>query len=104
VALVLVAAALYTAFRTQRFTGAGTQDLGTIKVPVSSTLEWRCPGCADFAVMGYTSSGSELNVFELNRSSGSKKIGAGVYQEVIVDAPPNGGESEPHWTIEIRPE
>lgn len=87
----------------QTFTGNGTENLGTINVPVASTLHWSCPGCAVFSITGQTSSYAQtIAVDSSSSTSGSSAVEPGTYHgvEVISDEGVSGGSG---WTVTISP-
>jgi len=48
----------------QTFTGNGTENLGTIKVPTDSLLTWQCRSCALMTIGGATP-GVDLNAIQV---------------------------------------
>ena len=80
------------AAQTQRFSGNGGKNLGTIKVPTDSTLTWTCDGDI-FSVRGESSLGIFVNS---QAHSGDSAVAAGTYTGVLVNAIGN-------WTITIAP-
>jgi hypothetical protein len=89
--------------RPQTFTGSGTENLGTINVPVASTLHWSCPGCSVFSITGQTSSYSQtIAVDSSSSTSGVTAVEPGTYHSVSVisDEGASGGSG---WTITISP-
>ncbi len=92
-----------TKAKPQVFTGSGTENLGTINVPVASTLHWSCPSCSVFSVTAHTSSYTQtIAVDSSSRTSGVTAVEPGTYGEaqVISDEGASGGSG---WTITISP-
>jgi hypothetical protein len=85
---------------TKTYSGAGGQNLGTIHVPVESTLTWECPSCTsdNFQIFNGASDSNEITVNALNQTSGKTHIDEGSYHDVLVNTE---GES---WTIHIAPD
>lgn len=87
------------------YTGEGQQSLGTIVVPVSSTLTWECPSCAtaqegigaNFIVENAGSDGKDLGVNGLKQTHGVSPIEPGRYHTVVVNTQAGA------WTIHIAP-
>jgi hypothetical protein len=87
------------------YTGEGQKNLGTIVVPVSSTVSWECPGCAtaqegvgaNFIIENASSDENRIGVNSLKETHGVTPIAAGTYHTVVVNTQ---AES---WTIRITP-
>jgi len=88
---------------TKTYTGTGGENVGTIHVPVASTLHWECPPCAggnggdNFTIGNSASDEKSITVNTLDRTSGETQLGEGTYHEVVVNT-----EGE-EWTIHITP-
>lgn len=88
---------------TKTYTGTGGENIGTIHVPVASTLHWECPPCAggsggdNFQISNGASDEKTITVNTLDRTSGETQVGEGTYHEVVVNT-----EGE-EWTIHITP-
>ena len=85
--------------KAQTFTGAGTENLGTINVPVQSTLHWRCPSCGsdNFVINNSFNDDNQLTVNDLNETSGQTAVDSGTYTDVQVLTE---GQA---WTVTITP-
>jgi hypothetical protein len=83
------------------FSGNGSRSLGTITVPVASTLHWSCSSCEIFGVDGLSENGSSIAVDSEHHGSGETAVEPATYKEVkvIVDETESAGG----WTIEITP-
>jgi hypothetical protein len=87
--------------RPQTFTGAGSENLGTISVTSPSTLEWTCRGCLVFGLNGATSDYSAtIGIDSSSHSSGVTAVEPGTYKSVSVIA--DEGETNAGWTIHIH--
>ncbi len=87
--------------RPQVFRGAGTENLGTLSVATSSTLEWTCRGCTIFVIEGHTNDFSSIiDIDNSDHSSGVSAVEPGTYESVNVAA--DEGETNAGWTIEVR--
>ncbi|MGA2469229.1 MAG: serine/threonine-protein kinase [Solirubrobacteraceae bacterium] len=81
----------------QTFSGSGDETLGTVNIPVASTLTWSCATCAGFWLTS-TPRLTWLNVFTTGGTSGTAIVNAGTYpgtatQDVLGS----------HWSITITP-
>jgi hypothetical protein len=86
----------------QTFKGAGSENIGTINVPVASTLRWSCASCTVFSADALaTDDTSSITVDVQNRTSGSTAVEAGTYKAVSVIA--DEGEGNSGWTITVTP-
>jgi hypothetical protein len=82
----------------QRFAGVGTENLGTITVPVDSTLQWSCPSCSsDNYQIVNSDAGSNIAVNGLDQTSGTTVITAGIYHSVTINT-----EGQ-NWAFTITP-
>jgi hypothetical protein len=85
----------------QTFSGVGSENIGTIKVPVASTLKWSCPTCAsgagNFIINNGATNSSQIDVNALHQTSGKTFVNAGTYTDVSIET--EGG----NWTITISP-
>jgi hypothetical protein len=87
------------------YTGEGQKNLGTIVVPVSSTVSWECPGCAtaqegigaNFIIENATSDHKDFGVNGLKETHGVSPLEPGEYHTVVVNT--QGGA----WTVRITP-
>jgi hypothetical protein len=87
------------------YTGEGQKNLGTITVPVSSTVSWSCLTCAtaqegigaNFIIENASSDENKIGVNSLKESHGVTPIAAGTYHTVVVNTQ---AES---WTVRITP-
>jgi hypothetical protein len=87
------------------YTGEGQKSLGTITVPVSSTVSWECPGCAtaqegigaNFIIENATSDHKDFGVNGLKETHGVSPLEPGEYHTVVVNT--QGGA----WTVRITP-
>jgi hypothetical protein len=75
----------------QSFSGSGTETIGTLEIPVDSTLEWTNDG----ALFQIFDASFGITVSSL-APSGSTSVSAGVYPNVLVNAVGS-------WTITISP-
>ena len=68
------------------YSGTDTQNLGTINVPVDSTLRWTCSGCSssNFIINNDPGDANVIAVNSLNETSGQTVISAGTYTKVTV--------------------
>ncbi len=84
---------------TQHFSGSGQKSLGTITVPVDSTLSWSCASCSrtNFIINNASSDDHDMPTNGLNQTHGVDPLPAGTYHTVVVDT--TGAD----WTIDIRP-
>lgn len=66
--------------------GTDTQNLGTINVPVDSTLRWTCSGCSssNFIIENDPGDANLIAVNSLNQTSGQTVVSAGTYTKVTV--------------------
>ncbi len=87
------------AAKPQTFSGAGSENIGTITVPGSSTLTWSCPTCAsgNFIINNGVNDSAQIGVNSLDQASGKTVIDAGTYTDVSINTE---GQS---WTITITP-
>lgn len=83
----------------QTFRGTGTENIGTVAVPVQSTLYWQCSSCGsdNFVVNNNFNDDSTIDVNALNQKSGKTVVDAGTYHDVEIDTEGQG------WTIRIVP-
>lgn len=83
----------------QKFQGTGTENIGTINVPVQSTLHWTCSTCAgnNFVINNGPTDDSQISVNALGPTHGETVIDAGTYHDVSINT-----EGQ-HWMIIIRP-
>jgi hypothetical protein len=87
------------------YTGEGQKSLGTITVPVSSTVSWECPGCAtaqegigaNFIIENAGSDENNIGVNSLKETHGVTPIAAGTYHTVVVNTQAGS------WTVRITP-
>jgi hypothetical protein len=86
------------AAKPQTFSGVGTENLGTITVPVDSTLRWSCPSCgnANFQIFN-NDPGSAIAVNGLDQTSGQTVVTAASYHAVTINTE---GAS---WALTITP-
>jgi hypothetical protein len=72
----------------QNFSGNGSENLGTIKVPVNSTLTWSEPGGnqTGFAVSSDLTSNVNAINFDQHGISGKDAVSADTYTNVTVEA------------------
>jgi hypothetical protein len=84
---------------TQHFSGSGQKNLGTISVPVDSTLSWSCEGCSstNFIINNARGDDHVIATNGLNQTHGVDPLQAGTYHTVVVDT--TGAD----WTIDIKP-
>jgi hypothetical protein len=82
----------------QTFHGTDTENIGTIHVPVDSTLTWSDSGAAsdNFIINNSYDDGSQIGVNSLDQTSGKTVISAGDYHGVQVMG---AGD----WTFTITP-
>ncbi len=87
------------AAKPQTFTGTGTENLGTINVPVSSELVWSCPTCgnANFQIFNNSSDTSHIAVNALDQTSGQTYVDSGTYSDVTINTEGQG------WSFTITP-
>jgi hypothetical protein len=73
--------------RPQRFVGNGAENLGTIVVPVDSTLTWRCASCTEtgMQIISVSDSYNTINVLQ-RATSGKSAVSADTYKNVSVNA------------------
>ncbi len=78
------------------FAEIGTKSVGTIDVPLNSTLDWTCSGdCSSFRITNNPNDANMITV-DASGSSGSIPIVAGTYHDVQVTT---GGK----WQFTIVP-
>jgi hypothetical protein len=90
---------------TKTYTGEGQKSLGTIVVPVSSTVSWSCPSCAtaqegvgaNFIIENASSDEKNLGVNGLKETHGVAPIEPGTYHTVVVNTQAGA------WTVTISP-
>jgi hypothetical protein len=84
---------------TQHFSGSGQKSLGTITVPVDSTLSWSCAGCSstNFIINNAKSDDNSIPTNGFQQTHGVDPLPAGTYHTVVVDT--TGSD----WTIDIKP-
>jgi gas vesicle protein len=90
---------------TKTYTGEGQQSLGTIVVPVASTVTWECPSCAtaqegagaNFIIENASSDENRIGVNSLKETHGVTPISAGTYHTVVVNTQAGS------WTVHIAP-
>jgi hypothetical protein len=90
---------------TQVFHGIGQRGLGTIVVPVSSTVSWTCPSCAtaqegvgaNFIIENASSDGKSFSVNGLKETHGVSPVEPGTYHTVVVNTQAGA------WTVRIVP-
>jgi hypothetical protein len=87
----------------QTFTGNGVQNLGTISVPVASTLHWSCPECRIFSVTGASEGAAVIALDSQKHTSGITAVEPGTYHSVDVQAYGEAGVAG-EWTITITPQ
>jgi hypothetical protein len=76
------------------FSGIGPKTLGTISIPLNSTLDWTCSGhCGRFTVANDASDSNTIAV-DAGGSSGSVPVVAGTYHQVRVT-------TSGHWAVAI---
>ena len=83
----------------QTFTGANSQNLGTLNVPAASLLRWTCSGCAStsFTITNSTTDPTALGVQAQMAASGQTTIAAGTYTNVTV-------QGTGSWSFTIAPQ
>jgi hypothetical protein len=83
----------------QTFHGVGTENIGTIHVPVESTLTWNCATCggANFQIFNDASDAGMIPVNGLDQTSGKTVIDAGDYHSVQINTE---GQD---WSLTITP-
>jgi|GEM_PF-4043036 len=83
---------------TQSFSGANTQNLGTIQVSGQSLLRWSCAGCggSTFTITNGSSDPGTIGVNAKSSTSGETAVAAGTYTDVTATG------SGP-WTFTIAP-
>ena len=83
---------------TQSFSGANTQNLGTIHVASQSLLRWSCAGCSGsaFTISNNPGDPGSIGVNSQNAASGETAVAAGTYTAVTVTG------SGP-WSFTIAP-
>jgi len=96
-------AAQKLANETKNYEGIGEKNLGTIVVPVSSTISWTCPGCksgegGNFIINNASSDSETIAVNGLDQTRGVSPMAAGTYHTVVVQTT----NHEP-WTVRIAP-
>jgi hypothetical protein len=71
---------------TQSFSGANTQNLGTIHVASQSLLRWSCAGCSGsaFTISNNPGDPGSIGVNSQNAASGETAVAAGTYTAVTV--------------------
>jgi hypothetical protein len=87
----------------QVFHGTGQKGLGTIVVPVASTVSWSCPSCAtaqegigaNFIVENAKGDENSIGVNGLKETHGVTPISAGTYHTVVVNTQAGA------WTVRI---
>jgi hypothetical protein len=87
------------------YEGEGQKDLGTINVPVASTVTWDCPSCvtaqegvgANFIIENAGSDGKSFGVNGLKQTHGVSPVEAGTYHTVVVNTQAG------YWKIKIAP-
>jgi hypothetical protein len=90
---------------TKTYSGEGQKNLGTIVVPVSSTVSWTCESCttaqegvgANFIIHNATSDGKTFDVNALKETHGVSPLEPGTYHTVVVDTQAGA------WTVRIAP-
>jgi amino acid transporter len=87
-----------TASGAQVFTGSGQQNLGTITVPLDTTVSWTCDSCGsdNFIINNAASDDGMFTTNGLDQTSGVDPLSAGTYHTVVVDT--TGGP----WTVTIN--
>ena len=81
----------------QSFSGADSENMGTIHVHQPSELYWSCAGCASSNFIVNNSDASlTITVNSLNATSGKTYLDAGTYHDVTV-------EGSGPWTVSIHP-
>jgi hypothetical protein len=82
----------------QRFSGVGTENVGTITVASDSTLSWSCPSCgsANYQILN-SDVDSSIAVNGLDQTSGTTVIPAATYHDVTVNT-----EGQ-NWAFTIMP-
>jgi hypothetical protein len=83
----------------------GRQSLGTVIVPVASTVSWTSPSCAtaqegigaNFISENASSDESRIGVNSLKETHGVTPIAAGTYHTVVVNTQAG------LWTVHIAP-
>ena len=83
---------------TQSFSGANTQNLGTIHVASQSLLRWSCAGCSGsaFTISNNPGDPGSIGVNSQKEASGETAVAAGTYTAVTVTG------SGP-WSFTIAP-
>lgn len=87
------------------YTGEGQKNLGTINVPVSSTVSWECSGCTNenvpgnFIIENASSDHKDFGVNDLKETHGVSPLEPGEYHTVVVNVASGAGT----WTIHITP-
>jgi hypothetical protein len=83
----------------QRFHGQGHAVLGTVRIPVDSTIHWRYSPGGIFIVLGADKPDGHLIAIDpaTSQTSGVEPVPAGTYSDVEVET------GEP-WSLEIVPD
>lgn len=85
-----------TDWKPREFTGSGSTNIGTIKVPSQAVLEWTNEGDPNFRTILIYDDGFGINVTS-SKTSGVSAMPEGTYRNITVA----GDDS---WTVTIRPE
>jgi hypothetical protein len=80
----------------QSFSGADTENLGTIRVKHGSELYWSCDGCSDSNFIINNSDLNSIEVNSLDATSGKTYVDAGTYHDVTI-------EGTGSWSVSIHP-
>jgi hypothetical protein len=93
----LGAASAVAVAKPQTFTGTGSENIGTVKVPVQSTLHWLCSTCSqdNFQIFNSVTDASDIGVNGLKQTAGKTVVDAGTYTDVQINTE---GQK---WTIKI---
>ena len=87
-----------TSAHRQIIRGNGDENVGTIQVPVQSTLQWSSPGAGLFGVSNSFDDPGTISIYDIGAGSaaGHTVVDAGTYHDVSVTA-------DAAWTITITP-
>jgi hypothetical protein len=94
-AVLLVRWVRTTTFKPRNFSGSGSTNIGTIKVPADAVLEWTNQGDPSFRQIPIYDDGFNLSVSS-GAPQGESAMPANTYSNVNV-----AGDDK--WTITIRP-
>jgi hypothetical protein len=80
----------------QDFSGADTENLGTIHIQHSSELYWSCPGCSDSNFIINVDGLNDIAVNSLDATTGKTFVDAGTYHDTTI-------EGTGAWTLSFHP-